>query len=414
MGPMTLFDKSFLQSLSVDESVWFDHFFLVNVCPLFYGETLADLDKTVRDGRTPEEEVRIIADKFPEMHGFPCAFHRTLCIGELLGYPIPMTGQVPMSGGRRVESKDGRAAVFEPSAEADAFERWQRGEFLEIERQYARAWRRQTAILDMTGASGVVKDLGISAKCKDLHQAKLFAAKVLHHQGEPSVWISRALNLLGVPEELQGQTFRRWARSGKPPLAVFAPYTAFVLEVEVFFQIALLSNLISSERASNRLDIAYLFYLPFCTIFVSNDRLHRSCAPLFLRPNQEFVWGPDLKANLGQINAHHLKLSQGKMEEGLYSFDNDPPPVGSQLVYKLWIRLLPKRKDASRDRQDASLPRVPTASEIRALAEAPEMISNESDCVSGELDQAVIKRSIRRRKGSWYQMPARSKHTGLG
>lgn len=67
MGPITLFDKSFLQSLSVDESVWFDHFFTTNICPLFYVETLADLHKEVRPGRTPEQEVGIIADKFPEV-----------------------------------------------------------------------------------------------------------------------------------------------------------------------------------------------------------------------------------------------------------------------------------------------------------------------------------------------------------
>ena len=42
MGPITIFDKSALQSLSMDESVWLDAFFLVNVVPLFYVETLAD------------------------------------------------------------------------------------------------------------------------------------------------------------------------------------------------------------------------------------------------------------------------------------------------------------------------------------------------------------------------------------
>jgi hypothetical protein len=57
MGPTVIFDKSFLQSLSVDESVWFDHFFYANICPLFYVETLADLEKAVREDRTPEQEV---------------------------------------------------------------------------------------------------------------------------------------------------------------------------------------------------------------------------------------------------------------------------------------------------------------------------------------------------------------------
>jgi hypothetical protein len=63
MGPIALFDKSFLQSLTVDESVWFDHFFLAVVSPFFYVETLADLGKSLGGGRTPEDEVRIIAEK---------------------------------------------------------------------------------------------------------------------------------------------------------------------------------------------------------------------------------------------------------------------------------------------------------------------------------------------------------------
>ena len=66
MGPIALFDKSFLQSLSLDESVWFDHFFLPVVSPLFFVETLADLAKQRKDGsRTPDDEVRVIADKTP-------------------------------------------------------------------------------------------------------------------------------------------------------------------------------------------------------------------------------------------------------------------------------------------------------------------------------------------------------------
>jgi hypothetical protein len=39
VGVIALFDKSFIQSLTVDESVWFDRFFVPVVCPLFYVET---------------------------------------------------------------------------------------------------------------------------------------------------------------------------------------------------------------------------------------------------------------------------------------------------------------------------------------------------------------------------------------
>jgi hypothetical protein len=46
------------------------------------------------------------------------------------------------------------------------------------------------------------------------------------------------------------------------------------------------------------LDAHYLFYLPFCHVFASFDRLHRLLAPLFLRPDQRFLSGDDLKREL--------------------------------------------------------------------------------------------------------------------
>jgi len=103
MGPITLFDKSFLQFLSVDESVFFDRFFFPVICPVFYVETLADLEKVVRQGRTPEQEVGIIADKVPEMNGGPCAFHADLAAANLFGQSVPMDGRIPAAGGQAVK-----------------------------------------------------------------------------------------------------------------------------------------------------------------------------------------------------------------------------------------------------------------------------------------------------------------------
>jgi hypothetical protein len=71
MSIISLFDKSFLQSMNVDESVWFDRFFLSGGLPIFYVETLADLSKKLRGDRSADAEVRIIAVKFPEMSGTP-------------------------------------------------------------------------------------------------------------------------------------------------------------------------------------------------------------------------------------------------------------------------------------------------------------------------------------------------------
>jgi hypothetical protein len=56
-GPILLFDKSMLQSLSVDEAVWLDTFYFPCITPLFFTETLADLEKEVQKGRSPEDVV---------------------------------------------------------------------------------------------------------------------------------------------------------------------------------------------------------------------------------------------------------------------------------------------------------------------------------------------------------------------
>jgi len=117
---ITLFDKSFLQSLSLDESVLFDHFFYPVISPLFYVETLSDLEKAVRKGRTPEQEVGFIASKTPEMHGGPCAHHASLCLSNLMGHPIPMNGRIPISSGRPVKADGRKGFVVEPTTEAQA------------------------------------------------------------------------------------------------------------------------------------------------------------------------------------------------------------------------------------------------------------------------------------------------------
>ena len=246
MGPITLFDKSFLQALNVDEAMWFDHFFVANICPLFYVETLADLEKDVREGRTPEQEVGYIADKTPNMRGMPCTYHGTLCLEELLGNPAPMTGQIPVSGGRPVKSGGKNGVVFDQSPEAQAFARWQRGEFMELERQHARAWRKALQTLDLPGLAEKFRALGINGKnCSSLAAAKGIASDIVRSKEKPFDRIALAFNLLGVPRQYHTTIVQRWAILGYPAFAGFAPYVAHVLEVEIFFQIALAADLLS-------------------------------------------------------------------------------------------------------------------------------------------------------------------------
>lgn len=407
MGPITLFDKSFLQSLSLDESVWFDHFFLTNVCPLFYVETLADLNKSVRENRTPEQEVGIIAEKFPEMHGSPNIQHVTACTGELLGHRVPMTGQILLAGGRPVKAGGQTGIVFEESPESEAFSRWRKNEFLEIERLHARGWREMVTNLDIKEIASRFRKLGIDGKsCKTLEQAKTLAEQIVSSSDKPLDRMYLALLFLNIHPQYHMEILQRWSVMSYPPLTRYAPYVAYVFTVELFFQFALAAKLIASERPSNRVDIGYLFYLPFSMAFVSSDKLHRRCAPLFLRSNQQFIWGPELKEGLDKINKHYLSLPDNEKEKGVMSFAGYPPKDGDFLISEIWDRHFPNWRERKEvDLSDKKIKHKELVAHLKKFAEALTLSPEEVDFDMSSTDSISMKRMVRKKKGSWFQVP---------
>ena len=105
------------------------------------------------------------------------------------------------------------------------------------------------------------------------------AVAVVNKDGRRYVGLKEALDTLVMPEELRQVVVARWKAEGGPPLRNFVPYTTHVLTVDLFFCLGLGADLISRERPSNKIDIAYLYYLPFCMVFTSSDNLHAGPAP---------------------------------------------------------------------------------------------------------------------------------------
>ena len=201
-----------------------------------------------------------------------------------------------------------------------------------------------------------------------------------------------------IPPHLHPRISERWRYSTERPFPEFAPYAAFVLTLEIFFRIAVASNLIAAERVSNRTDITYLFYLPFCTLFVSSDNLHRRCDPLFLRSNQEFVWGSDLKAALKKINEHFLQLPEHEREKGISRFASVPP--AGNLVSDLWGRHL---RAGYRAEPPAKLDPEKEAELVRRFKEFSKQPT--LDAPASDDEMISIKRRVRRKRGSWWQVP---------
>lgn len=236
MGPTLLFDKSALQALSVDEAVWFDQFFLPVVCPIFFVETLADLKKSMRAGRTPEQEVGSIAVKTPQVSGRPNVNHIDLCIANILGKRVAMDGRPVISGGQPVRTGNRTGLNYDIAPEAEAFERWQNGEFFEVERRFAAAWRSNLVVLSFDKAIDQLKDIGIiQEKCRTLEEAKFVANSVVTRKDRLFDVMAVTFDLLGMPREIPAfheWVWRRAATMNYPSLAEFAPYPGLFIKAK--------------------------------------------------------------------------------------------------------------------------------------------------------------------------------------
>jgi hypothetical protein len=402
IGPITIFDKSALQSFNPDEALWFDWFYKTNITPLFYVETLADLNKEMRGGRTPEQAVGSIAYKTPVIGSELNVPHQTLCLHDLLGESVRMKRLPVVGRGRSVKTSDRMGIIFEHPPEMEAFERWQRHEFLDVERLYARAWRQGLAAFDLTA---ILANFGLPEHARlrlDLSQAKQWAETFVRGERHRFSLLKEAMGILGVALRYKPEIIRRWKSVGGPPFCEFAPYAAHILKVNLFSYLGLAAGYLS-PRKNSQVDIAYFYYLPFCMVFVSGDRLHRTAAPYFLGRDQAFIWAPDLKADLARLDAHFSKLPEHVRAKGLFSFASNPPQDGDFLTTQLWDRFLP----AWRRRMEES-PAPSPETHARLIAELDEMDSATETPAHVTTDNAsyvISKRMIPVSSGKWRIMP---------
>ena len=220
--------------------------------------------------------------------------------------------------------------------------------------------------------------------------------------------LTLALHVLGVPDHSTEGVLARWEHAGRPTLERFAPYSAHVFKVDVLYYLGMDRGFISSERASNKADMAYLYYLPFCMIFTSGDNLHRRAAPLFLRADQSFVPATTLKAGLKELDDYYDHQPDEVKTLGVMAFAHYPPVELDNVVVQLWDKHM--RPDW---REHAKTPdqilvwsrelqqRKENAAELRTRLQGAQLV----DDTIGEPDYIVIRRAVPHVKGKWRLVP---------
>jgi hypothetical protein len=173
-----------------------------------------------------------------------------------------------------------------------------------------------------------------------------------------------------------------------------------------FSVLAIASDQISrvqpKNKADNKVDIAYLYYLPFCHVFVSGDNLHKRVVPLFLRPEQSFVDAAELKADLQKLDAYYWAMPEEVKNTGFYKFAKHPPLDDSFLVTRLWDKLgIEWRERASEPDPTDKLKDTKIIEELNRITEAAKSSDPGARLSIEETQFMQISRSVVRKKGKW-------------
>jgi hypothetical protein len=308
-----------------------------------------------------------------------------------------------LPAGKVVELGDSKGMLFQPSEEEEAVQRWARYDFLGLERQIAKRWRKMIEQIDLQAMSGTVcRAIGPWRKPVSLRDARTVTDTIIDNL-EPEWLLRFGLELLGVPEATE-YVVNDWKSNRKRPLRTYRPYFIHMLSINIFFSLVLQTELLSKVKASHQIDLAYLYYLPFCAVFSSRDNFHVQVAPLFMHAAQQFVHGDDLKADLKRLDELYLQLPAETREKGLYTFAQFPPDDSSYLTTRLWDAYLPDWRKDSKNVVDVPQEIKDALKELIEKYEHATPAQKSTAVRTDDLAFAQLSRQIKPLKGDYFRI----------
>lgn len=181
------------------------------------------------------------------------------------------------------------------------------------------------------------------AKIRDLTGLPKAIDQVVDSQELQHDNLTLLLQELGTDQATRNAVFERWLGVSMPKLCDYAPYAYHCLRVYVGFYLSLTSQLIGT-RSTNRVDLEYFLYLPFCKIFTSADKFHKKLFDVFRIGSVKFVWGPDLKNDLASINSHFDELNEKERSDYRGASGGYPPNLEGSFTLSIWKELMGSRE----------------------------------------------------------------------
>lgn len=344
-----IIDKSTFQMLNYIELVYLSNYYKHNITPVLAMEVIGDLKKEAKEGQQPPaERVKDFARKLFPVYTIVNSHYKNLILSDLLGEAPSLDGRPNVNIDKVVISESGaKGQVISITKEEESIYKWREGDFSVADHELSEKWRSATTQEDLLEKfKDTLISSGGKAKFKDFAHLNEMVTKVIETKDIQEKLLKSIVEINEIDADSAVKIFSRWQIEGMPLLKDFAPYAYYCLKVDNLFLLGLTSGLITI-RPTNRVDCEYLYYLPFCNVFTSNDKFHKNLVPLLLRPDQKFIIGDELKADMTKI---HNYLEEKGIEEKR-KFKNEPPLIDDSLTFLIWQEYFdyPKQSNLKRE-----------------------------------------------------------------
>ncbi len=294
-GRTTILDKSAFEGLSLQEASLLSQHCQIIITPILVTEVIADLSKLHEDGRLPHAVVQALAKRLSWSHGWPNMDFATLCLNSLDGRYRGEIGKFVPDNATYVPDGDGYGIYVDNTQFSSMLLRWKDGEFTDSEGEFATRWRAAARTLDVRRWDELLlRHRVITPRVKTDGDLIREARRLLGDRALAEMWVELLLDQLNVPALGRRRLEPSLSAHVGIPVTDWAPYAGHCLKAIVYFILATRSGLLPA-RPTNLIDLQYLFYTPFCMLFVSDDKMHKRLAPMLLVEGQSFMTGSELK-----------------------------------------------------------------------------------------------------------------------
>ena len=334
MGPTLLLDKSTFQALSREEMQKLFKYFDWNRVDILLWEIIGDFLKQTMTASS-RNEASILSDKISMFDSYRNVNYIELLVHNLLGDYVTMDGRPIVQPDTVTQLDNGQSAAFIDETQfCRMIHRWQRGEFIEEDISMANIWRdikadckaKAANYLSLLSAHHI-----IFPACRDIMEMKHEVDKLLRNPSIQVTFLDMLLAYQGVDSK-RIQLIKYRIKKQPYPLQIAAPYAFYCLTVFALFLASCKHDLLVKKKSDDQIDLEYLFYLPFCKVFSSNDRFHKLLTPQFIKAKQVFIPGSELKR--GILNVDNPPIHK----ETMNSMGSPIPPMAkNSLIRDIWI-----------------------------------------------------------------------------